>query len=327
MSFSAKVTARNIFRYKSRMLMTIIGVAGCTGPLVMGFGIRDSLQGIGGIQYSDIQKNDVIALRSSNVTKKEQNKLDNLLKEKNIKQSNAIQYQQLTKHIASSGSTISLKNSHGKIYHFKVNGICEMYLGHYIFMNQQEYEKATGKKYATNAYLVTMRKHSSTFINRVGRKLVKSAAIEAVISSSANRRLLGSFTGSLNEVIFILISGMLAVVVIYNLTNINVAERIRELSTIKVLGFYDNETTMYIYRETIILSGLGIIVGFGFGWWLHHFIITSLPPDVAMFDPGMYPMNFVFSVLIPAMITAALAIVVHQKIKHINMLDALSSID
>lgn len=230
---------------------------------------------------------------------------------------------------AKKGSTISLKNSHGKIYRFKVNGICEMYLGHYIFMNQQEYEKATGKKYATNAYLVTMRKHSSTFINRVGRKLVKSAAIETVISSSANRRLLGSFTGSLNEVIFIfiLISGMLAVVVIYNLTNINVAEKIRELSTIKVLGFYDNETTMYIYRETIILSGLGIIVGFGFGWWLHRFIITSLPPDVAMFDPNMYPMNFVFSALIPAMITATLAIVVHQKIKRINMLDALSSID
>ena len=148
-----------------------------------------------------------------------------------------------------------------------------------------------------------------------------------MISSSANRRLLGSFTGSLNEVIFILISGMLAVVVIYNLTNINVAERIREFSTIKVPGFYDNETTMYIYRETIILSGLGIIVGFGFGWWLHHLIITSLPPDVAMFDPNMYPMNFVFSALIPAMITAALAIVVHQKIKRINMLDALSSID
>lgn len=82
MSFSAKVTARNIFRYKSRMLMTIIGVAGCTGLLVMGFGIRDLLQGIGGIQYSDIQKNDIIALRSSNVTKKEQHKLDNLLKEK-----------------------------------------------------------------------------------------------------------------------------------------------------------------------------------------------------------------------------------------------------
>lgn len=359
--------------------MTIIGVAGCTGLLVMGFGIRDSLQGIGGIQYSDTQKNDVIALRSSNVTKKEQNKLDNLLKEKGIKQSNAIQYQQLTKHIASSGSTenvmlmvpksnknfkksinlrerqskkklqltnngviiseklanilnakkgstITLTNSHGKNYRFKVSAICEMYLGHYIFMNQKEYRKTIGN-YHVNAYLVTMRKRS--LINKVSRQLVKTAAIETVVSNSSNKNLLGSFTGSLNEVIFILIliSGMLAIVVIYNLTNINVAERIRELSTIKVLGFYDNETTMYIYRETIILSIIGIIVGFGFGWWLHHFIITSLPPDIAMFDPNMYPLNFVFSALIPAVITAALAIVVHHKIKSINMLDALSSID
>ncbi len=379
MNFSSKVTARNIFRYKSRMLMTIFGVAGCTGLLVMGFGIRDSLQGIGGIQYSTIQKNDVIALKNSNVTKKDQQKLDKLFKEKDIKQTNEVQYQQLTKHIKSSGSTenvmliapkstkefrksinlrerqskkkislpndgvviseklanilhakkgstITLTNSHGKNYRFKVSAICEMYLGHYIFMNQKEYRKTIGS-YHVNAYLVTMRKRS--LINKVSRQLVKTAAIETVVSNSSNKNLLGSFTGSLNEVIFILIliSGMLAIVVIYNLTNINVAERIRELSTIKVLGFYDNETTMYIYRETIILSAIGIIVGFGFGWWLHHFIITNLPPDIAMFDPNMYPLNFAISALIPAVITAALAIVVHHKIKSINMLDALSSID
>jgi putative ABC transport system permease protein len=230
---------------------------------------------------------------------------------------------------AHKGSTISLKNEHGKLLKFKVSGICEMYLGHYIFMNPAEYAKATGKKFTTNAYLVTMAKHSPGNISHISRKMIKTGAIETVVSTSSNRKLLSSFTGSLNEVILILIliSGMLALVVIYNLTNINVAERIRELSTIKVLGFYDNETTMYIYRETIILSALGIIVGFGFGWWLHHFIITSLPPDVAMFDPNMYPLNFVFSALIPAIITAALAIVVHHKIKRINMLDALSSID
>lgn len=204
-----------------------------------------------------------------------------------------------------------------------------MYLGHYIFMSPAEYAQATGKKFTANAYLVTMANHSPGNINQISQKMIKTGAIETVVSTSSNRKLLGSFTGSLNEVILILIliSGMLALVVIYNLTNINVAERIRELSTIKVLGFYDNETTMYIYRETIILSALGIIVGFGFGWWLHHFIITSLPPDVAMFDPNMYPLNFVFSALIPAIITAILAIVVHHKIKRINMLDALSSID
>lgn len=382
MSFSAKVTARNIFRYKSRMLMTIFGVAGCTGLLGMGFGIRDSLQEIGNIQYSAVQKNDIIALKSKHVTKKEQHELDSIFKEKDITQTNAVQYQQLTKHLnqsgstenimmitpesaanfrksinlrerqskkkltlpddgviiseklatllnARKGSTISLKNSAGKTYRFKVKGICEMYLGHYVFMNQKEYARATGQKYAANAYLVTMRSHEPQEVNRISRKLVKTAAIETVISNSSNRKILGSYTGSLNEVIFILIliSGILAIVVIYNLTNINVAERIRELSTIKVLGFYDNEATMYIYRETIILSALGIIVGFGFGWWLHHFIITSLPPDAAMFDPNMYPFNFVFSALIPAIITAALAVVVHHKIKKINMLDALSSID
>lgn len=382
MSFSAKVTARNIFRYKSRMLMTILGVAGCTGLLVMGFGIRDSLQGIGNIQYSEVLKNDVIALKNRHVNKTEQRKLDKILSGSDITQANAVQYQQLTKHLnsngatenimliapqstktfrksinlrerqgkkklvlpdngviiseklanilgAKKGSTISLKDEHGKFLHFKISGICEMYLGHYVFMNQVEYTKVTGKKFKSNAYLVTMKKHSPGNINRVSRNLIKTGAIQTIISTSSNRKLLGSFTGSLNEVIFILIliSGMLALVVIYNLTNINVAERIRELSTIKVLGFYDNETTMYIYRETIILSALGIIVGFGFGWWLHHFIITSLPPDIAMFDPNMYPLNFVFSALIPAIITAALAIVVHHKIKRINMLDALSSID
>lgn len=137
-----------------------------------------------------------------------------------------------------------------------------MYLGHYVFMNQKEYARATGQKYAANAYLVTMRSHEPQEVNRISRKLVKTAAIETVISNSSNRKILGSYTGSLNEVIFILISGMLDIVVIYNLTNINVAERIRELATIKVLGFYDNEATMYIYRETIILSALGIIVGF-----------------------------------------------------------------
>lgn len=379
MNFSSKVTARNIFRYKSRMFMTIFGVAGCTGLLVMGFGIRDSLQGIGNIQYSTIQKNDVIALKNSNVTKKDQQKLDKLFKEKDIKQTTAIQYQQLKKHIESTGSTedvmliapksikefrksinlreqqnktkislpnngvviseklanilhvkkgstITLTNSHGKNYRFKVSAICEMYLGHYIFMSQKEYRKTIGN-YHVNAYLVTMSKRS--LINEVSRQMVKTTAIETVVSNSSNKNLLGSFTGSLDKVIFILIliSGMLAIVVIYNLTNINVAERIRELSTIKVLGFYDNETTMYIYRETIILSIIGIIIGFGFGWWLHHFIITSLPPDIAMFDPNMYPLNFVISALIPAIITAALAIVVHHKIKSINMLDALSSID
>ncbi|MBD5429247.1 ABC transporter permease [Lactobacillus sp.] len=379
MSFSAKVTARNIFRYKSRMLMTIFGVAGCTGLLVMGFGIRDSLQGIGDIQYTQLQKNDVIALTNTQATKKQEAALKKELNSPKIKHYQAINYTQLTKHLykdgatenvmmitpedssifrksinlrqrqdkkpltlsndsvviseklakllnAKIGSTIKL-NDATKTYRFKVGGITEMYIGHYLFMNKHEYAKTMGKKYTTNAYLVTMSKKND--INQVSRQLMKQEAIQTIVSNSSNRRLLSSFTGSLNQVILILIliSSILALVVIYNLTNINIAERTRELSTIRVLGFYNLETTMYIYRETIILSLIGILVGFGFGWWLHHFIITSLPPDLAMFNPSMYPMNFIMSALIPAVITLLLAFVVYHQIKKINMLDALQSVE
>ena len=110
-------------------------------------------------------------------------------------------------------------------------------------------------------------------------------------------------------------------------SNINVEERIRELSTIKVLGFFDQETTLYIYRETIILSIIGILCGYVFGIGLHTFIITSLPPDNAMFDPVIHASNFIYSALIPAVITALVALVMHKKIKSVNMLDALKSVD
>ncbi len=380
MNFSAKVTARNIFRYKSRMLMTIFGVAGCTGLLVMGFGIRDSLTGITAIQYGQVQKNDIIALENNNLSQKEKNKITSFLHKKEIKRSTPIHYEQLTKHLnytgatenvmliapkykqdlrkfinlrqrtnhkklnlpdngvviseklanlmkVKKGDTITLKTTNHKNKSFKVSGICEMYINHYIFMNPREYRRTLGKKYTTNAYLVTMKKKSQ--VDPFSRKLVKLAGIQTIIANSANRQFLNNFTGNIDTVIIILIfiSSLLAIVVIYNLTNINVAERIRELSTIKVLGFYDNEVTMYIYRETIILSLIGIIVGFGCGWWLHQFIILNLPPDQAMFDPNMYPLNFVISALIPATITGLLAIFVHQHIKRINMLDALQSVD
>lgn len=379
MSFSAKVTARNIFRYKSRMLMTVFGVAGCTGLLVMGFGIRDSLQGIGNIQYTQIQKNDVLALTNPQATERQTAALKRELDSSKIKHYQAVNYTQLTKHLykngatenvmvitpenastfrksinlrqrqdkkklilsnnsvviseklakllnAKVGSTIKL-NDGTKAYRFKVGGITEMYIGHYIFMNKHEYIQTMRKKYTINAYLVKMRKKSQ--INQVSRQLMKQQAIQTIVSNSNNRRILGSFTESLNQVILILIliSSTLAVVVIYNLTNINIAERIRELSTIKVLGFYNLETTMYIYRETFILSIIGILVGWGFGWWLHHFIITSLPPDIVMFDPSMYPMNFIISALIPAIITFVLAFVVYRQVKKINMLDALNSVE
>lgn len=359
--------------------MTIFGVAGCTGLLVMGFGIRDSLIGISSIQYNQIQKNDVIALEQGRTTNSAKKKLKHFLQKREIKRSTPIRYDQLSKHLSASGATENVmliapehqqdlrrfinlrqRSNHHKLSlpndgvvisekfahllgvqkgdhitlkqgnrkkRFKVSGVCEMYINHYLFMNPAAYRKTMRRSYRPNAYLITMRQHKQ--VDQVCRQLMKLKAVQTIIANAANRKFLNSYTGSIDLVIIILIiiSSMLAIVVIYNLTNINLEERIREISTIKVLGFYDGEATMYIYRETIILSLLGILVGFFCGWWLHQFIVLNLPPDQAMFDPKMYPLNFIISASIPALITGLLALWVHHRIQHINMLDALQSVD
>lgn len=127
--------------------------------------------------------------------------------------------------------------------------------------------------------------------------------------------------------ILIICAVLLAAVVIYNLTNINVSERLRELSTIKVLGFYDLETTLYIYRETIVLSFIGIFVGFAMGWGLHYLIIEALPPDDSMFNPDLWRSNFLLSGGITMLITLLISLLVHWGIKHVDMLEALKSVE
>lgn len=127
--------------------------------------------------------------------------------------------------------------------------------------------------------------------------------------------------------VLIVIAALLGIVILYNLTNINVSERIRELSTIKVLGFYDKEVTMYIYRETILLTILGILAGFGIGEILHQYIITVVPPDDVMFNPALGGGSFLIPTLIIGVVTTILGFVVNYRLKHVDMLEALKSVD
>ena len=382
MSFNYKVTARNLFRYKTRMLMTILGVAGCTALLVMGFGIRDSLKGISANQYTNIIRYNMIAVEKNNLTNNQQDKLNKKLDSSKIKRHKAVYYEQLTKKVgldnteqkismivpentnsfskymelhqrsnnqnlklnnngvivsekladllnAKVGSDIRLKDADNNYKTFHVAGITEMYMGHFIIMNQHEYHKIFDKKYQANAQLITLKDDSNNDIQSYSSSLMKTGAIKGINLNTNNERTINNIVNSLNTVIIVLIgiATILAVVVIYTLTNTNVEERMRELSTLKVLGFYNNETTMYIYRETIILSLLGILVGYIIGNWLHEFIIVSLPPTNAMFDPNMYWTNYCISAAIPIVITALLAIIVYRRIKTVDMLDALQSVD
>lgn len=382
MSFTQKVTARNIFRYKSRMLMTIFGVAGCTGLLVMGLGIKDSLTGIGAIQYQELIKYNLVLVDKNVPTKKQTKELKNKLNSNSISAFTSVHYEVLTtnagydhslqtislispssqhsfkkfvtlrnrvdKHQLSlnahsviiseklakilgahPGSTIVLQNSSDTKYRFKVTGITEMYMGHYLFIGKKAYQQALKKKFAPNAQLVNLKNPQSKNTQLISKNFMATGALTTISQNLNNQQTINNVIDGLGNIILILIAmaTTLALVVIYNLTNINVSERIRELATIKVLGFYDHETTLYIYRETILLLLIGIGIGYLLGAYLHNFIITSLPPTNAMFDPNMYLTNFLFSALIPLTITIVLAGIMHLKIKAVDMLEALKSVD
>ena len=158
-------------------------------------------------------------------------------------------------------------------------------------------------------------------------QFMQEDGIQAVSQNSDLKKVIESFMYGINSVMIVLITCaiLLAIVVIYNLTNINVSERIRELATIKVLGFYDREVTLYIYRETILLSFLGILVGFGLGDYFHQ--VNQLSADQIMFAPGLLWTNLLLSAAITFATTLLLAIVVHFKLKAVDMLGALKSVD
>lgn len=381
LSFNYKVTFRNLFRYKSRALMTIFGVAGCVGLLVMGIGIRDSLSGIISKQYETIIKYDLIVAQKAAPIETESQSYQKLLNSDKVRRHQAIYTQQFNKiagsdqstqtitvivpanqkHFnkfvnllspsgqelslpkngviltqkmadllkAKKGSQVSLKDANGQSHHFKVMGIAQMYMGHYLFMSRSAYEQSFKTNYQTNAQLVTLKHNSSKQVKKVAQSFIRTGAVTTTSLNLENQQLIANVINGLNTVIVVLIAiaTILAMVVLYNLTNINVSERIRELSTIKVLGFFDREVTMYIYRETIILTTLGILFGYLFGYGLHAFIMINLPPDNAMFDDSMYPLNFLISTIIPCLITLGLAFIMHRKIRDVDMLEALKSVD
>ena len=382
MSFTYKVTARNLFRYKKRMFMTIFGVAGCTALLITGFGLDNSLSGIVDRQFGDLIKYDLIVVNNEDLDTGETQELNSQLHDEAIQQTTDVHYEELTtvagenndtqsitllvpekeetfrdfvnlqnresnqkikltndgvvisERLAdlldvSTGDTIELTDSDDQKRDMKIAGITEMYMGHYAFMSKTEYADVFGKNMSANASLVTLKDHSASSIEEHAADFIKLSGVKGVQQNIQLRTQINAIMKGLDKVILVLIiaSTLLATVVIYNLTNINVSERIRELSTIKVLGFYDKEVTLYIYRETIILSILGVLVGYAVGFFLHSFIIDSLPPDDSMFSPDLWLSNFALSTGITLLITFVIMIVMHYKIKHVEMLDALKSVE
>ena len=382
LNFTHKVTARNIFRYKTRMFMTIFGVCGAVSLLTAGLAVQSSIGQIGNRQFEELIHYDLIVAEESDTNSAQREEIATTLKGKTVQSSTAVRYEELSKTAGkeddkqsitllatddaynfneyltlrdrkthqpqilvnngaviserlaemlnvSVGDTFTVNDENGAQRTIKVAGISEMYIGHFIFMNAQCYEHVFGDQYSTNAYMVRLKDHSNANTERQGAKFMKLAAVRGVVQNTTQKNMVSTIVGSLNQImeVLILVAVLLAVVILYNLTNLNVSERIRELSTIKVLGFHTSETTMYIYRETILLPLLGILAGYGFGEWLHRYIITEVPPDEVMFDPAISWIALAAPAIVVAVVLAVLGWIVYRQLETVDMLEALKSVE
>ena len=382
MKFTQKVTARNIFRYKNRMFMTIFGVAGAASILFAGFSVKGSISKINEKQFENIIKYDMIVVQNDDLDEEAKTEFNNLLNSEEIKSYSSVYYEEVTKVAGKNNDTQSIKliipendddfnqyisladrksqekielqddgiviserlskllniskgdeitftDSSNKERTAKVSGICEMYAGHFIFMNTTEYKKVYQKDCESNAKLLLLNDSSTENTNSQAAKFMELSAVKGIVQNTTLYNQINTIVNSLNQIMIVLIivASMLAVVILYNLTNINVAERIRELCTIKVLGFYDNEVTMYIYKETIFLSIIGVIVGWIIGILLHTYILVAVPPAEVMFDPKVTISSYIVPAVVIAFVTFVLKYYVNNRLKVVDMLEALKSVD
>ena len=375
LSFTQKVTARNIFRYKQRMLMTIFGVAGSVALLFAGLGIQSSIGGVPKRQFEEILRYDLIVAVNPGENQTEQDKLKKMLVDDSIAAYQEIHSETLTekykgkketesvtlmvtdsenfepfislespdkqqKLTLKDGAVVSDKLARvagvspgGKLEldgkPVKISAVNENYFGHFAFMKAVDYQKIYGKKPEKNAYLVRLKDSSSKNIVDKANEFMSLKAVKSVSQNASMVVQFNILADSLNTtmLVLVLISILLAVVILYNLTNINVAERIRELSTIKVLGFHNKEVTLYIYRETIILSVIGMAVGLLGGFYLHRFLIDQITPSLVSFNPQVGLSVYLLPLAAVTLILTLLGFFVNYRLRRVDMLEALKSVD
>ena len=382
LNFSQKVTIRNIFRYKKRFLMTIIGIFGCTSLILTGFGIKDSISTILPNQYENVFLYDFkVGLKSSlddeqtqSVVTEIQNTedVDNVVETymvadtaehngvqedlqivvplnsddlKNVINLNDIHNKKepisldsngviLTDKLAElldvkEGDTITLDGTSKENKEVKVSKITENYVAHYIYMTKDMYENLYGEQYKSNVLLVKSSNMSEEKQQELAKKLLEEGKVSSVSLNSTAEKTLDDTISSLNYVVIILIvsAGLLAFVVLYNLSNINISERQRELATIKVLGFYDKEVYSYVSRETIILTVIGIALGLVGGYFLNYFIIGTCEINILRFAKIIHPLSYLYAILITVAFTVIVNIITYFALKKIDMISSLKSVE
>lgn len=381
MSFFAKVSGRNLFRYKRRMFMTTVGIAGCTALMVAGFGLKDSIGDIVNKQYNDIYnysgyiaiddkmtadersaiydelkeydpdtvhtmaliKQYTVSYEGSNVqcyvTAVEDvdifegmvNLRERVSEEKLTMQSGAIVTEKLAKLLgAEQGDTITVKISDSETGTVTISGITEHYASHYMYLNEDIYSELFGESPKYNMmYFSNGLSSEESDKNAFTENLMEVDGVLSVLLNSSSSSSFQEMLSILDLVIVVLIAsaGALAFVVLYNLTNVNITERVREIATLKVLGFYDREVSSYVFRENIILSIMGSAVGLVLGVALCQFVVQTAEIDEVMFGREIHPMSFVWSFIISVAFSLLVNLMMTTVLKKISMVESLKSVE
>ena len=381
LSFFSKVTVRNLFRYKKRLFMTLLGVAGCTSLMLAGFGIRDAISSIVPKQYGEVFKYNTMVILDDNANQQDKNKVSELLnRDTNIKELFNVRIKNyeagyqgdwqkinlivpettegLEKFISvhkmgdkkpieltdegvvigeklskvlqlKVGDSITIKDGDFKNVEVKVTGVNENYALHYVYMTKSLYEQKFGEKPVLNGILLKLNEVSEQADNEIGSKLVENKAVLQVNSNRTNQKNFSDMVGSLNSIVLVMIisAGTLAFVVLYNLTNININERIREIASIKVLGFYDLEVSEYVFRENIILTIINVIIGLLGGNVLNRFVLNTAETDLIMFGREIYWYSYLMAAVLTVVFALLVNVVMHIRLKKVSMVESLKSVE
>lgn len=387
-SFTQKVTIRNIFRYKKRFFMTLAGVAGCTGLLVTGFGISDSIGQLIKAQYGEIFCYDAsVTLKNDNTAEEMQEAYERTAAQPeftntlfvsntsgivndvpeaesghedidvtiavmdegasvekffNFKNavgkresvdltSDGVLIAQRTAEMmgVKAGDRIFIENRDGVRREVPVHAVIEFYVGHYVYMSSELYETSFGEEAPGNTVLCVTDEITEEEQNAVSELLMDEENITGVEFFSVSVKTINSMISALRiiTVVLIISSGLLAFVVLYNLSNVNISERLREIATIKVLGFYDPEVNAYVYRETIAITVVGALVGIPVGIAIHHTIMGTIAMDAVSFGKYIAPISYVYSVLLTVIFSLIVSVFINVKLKKIPMVESLKSVE
>jgi len=377
LSFTKKVTARNIFRYKQRLFMTIIGIAACTGLMITGFGLKGAITGAAENQFNRIYKYDMLTTLTSTVNSYEKSNIGKSLSaDSNIKSTlfayskNASakketagsedayvvvpeykdelnNYIELTTgkeplKLSDDGAILTRKFSNligkgvGDTFQLTINdrtvtvkvaAVTEHYIQHYIYMSPAYYKSLTGEDVQFNSFYGLLKDTSDAAQNKTADTLSGITGVNSVSFRNNIYLDFGKTMDSINAVVLVLIvsAGILAFVVIFNLTNININERRRELATIKLLGFYNPELAAYIYRENILLTLLGSVAGIGLGILMTNLVINTAETNIMMFYRGINPIYYLYAILLTMAFSVIVNLAMYGKFDKIDMIESLKS--